>query len=331
MTNNEVTKIVFISTRWIDECSVLGNEKYDEHLVFSESMKDFFLGLGDEDECAQFLKKIAKANSASGLTVQKAKQQLISIISENEEYSKLEFTDPSNKKKGRQLLSVLLKGVNDNDYDRFIHLIDDLKGEFVELADILVKYTPTGDCSVYKYDTQEILNTDFTSTGKDCSHMDKPKGGKQVKHRLGIYTVVDKQYAFCAIWPWSGDKKEEHDQRWCTAICNSIIEFYPNAKDVILLLHDRDFIAYDGENRPIGGFEYKSESKSFKYHLAVFQHSNRRIEGIIKNNPVKEIFDKMEKDAQGYYKKQNADAVNKIAEAYMSFLSCDDNSLPESR
>lgn len=157
------------------------------------------------------------------------------------------------------------------------------------------------------------------------THCDKGDGAK-VKHRLGIYCNEQEDKAVCAVYPWIGERKADHDKKWIAALVGAVVDKYPKIKSLILVCHDKDFDQYDGWDTIISDDYNQSISDKFKNKVdeiikipfAVFQHATASdIPNALKENVTK-AYDIIEQYVSGHAKLKKADSENKNAIAHFN-------------
>lgn len=334
-TNNNVEKVIFISTRWIPQMSIWkkGQEKEDyakceEYLVFSRSMTEYFYGLNDD--CSRFLKSTVE----TGNLVTDVINNFLKKIQEMG-ISDYEIIISQNNGRAPQIIKlcdILKPDFNYKEYTRQrtkiinSNILNESFGEQIKVILPKIDSQNAGEGDINSFDDEEILNRSFQNDKKDISHLDIPIGVKTIKKRVGLYKKEEDNYGLCAIWPWSGEYEKynndtNHDKEWGKTICKSILEFYPNAKEAILILHDRDFQEYEktGKDEVIGW--NCDDNNKLHYCLVVFRHNNIDIQNIIQfNNEIKKMYDIAYNHANGYVDAQKADTLNKNAEAHKSAI-----------
>ena len=334
-----INKVIFISTRWIPEIPLFrdgnNNEKtpYEKYLVFSRVMTKYFLG--NNDDCSNWIRLQASTFlPSSGPKVSDIVHDFIKKVEELG-LSDHEISIPGQRKK-QKLIDILKIDYDIIQYIKqrtaIINSRDILSQQLEQLKTVLpeINNTSSEELDVDSYDNQVILERPFENSKKDISHLDKPEGDKTVKHRLGIYKREANDLGLCVIWPWDGEyerydvEEKNHDKEWEKAICKSIIEFYPNVEEAILLLHDRDFQKFqkEGKDEPLGQFTYEDNGKKIEYRVIVFRHTNADIQNIIQNTEtITELYNATDEYINGYAGMQSADTENKNAEAHNKKLS----------
>lgn len=111
-------------------------------------------------------------------------------------------------------------------------------------------------------------------------------------HRLGIYHKENEEHAVAAIWPWNDEKENNHDEKWKETIINAIKELYPKINDIVLVIHDGDFLGLKDDekdkvlfvgrtlsemNDPNAGDNCALDEQNLRISLIVFQHTNGNV------------------------------------------------------
>ena len=101
-------------------------------------------------------------------------------------------------------------------------------------------------------------------------------------------------------------------------LVDSVVEFYKNAKTIILVCHDMDFKLYAGKDFVVSenineGGTYGSNKK---ISLVVFQHSNSEITSTLSKSSPEDVYTSMDNYVSGFVKIQKADTENKNAIAH---------------
>lgn len=326
---NTISKAILLTIRGIEGSVLFASEP-----VCSKPLFDFFIGL--EDDLTTWLKKQVIPSKEPGDTCSTHPSFDKDAFSKDWESQKTDLTllvdqlgtdfedytvafDVGDFDRLQDCLNCLscLENNGDNSYKRL--------SDFLRNHNITIPSQPQEAQGIPEFSDNVYNIKKDNDIDANVTHCDKGDGAK-VKHRLGIYCNEQEDKAVCAIYPWIGERKADHDKKWIAALVGAVVDKYPKIKSLILVCHDKDFDQYDGWDTIISDDYNQSISDKFKNKVdeiikipfAVFQHATASdIPNALKENVTK-AYDIIEQYVSGHAKLKKADSENKNAIAHFN-------------